>query len=114
MASSRLPIAAVCLGIAHLTAACGDTGTPNSGGAAGNNAAGQATAGSAGALGGGSGGAAAGSTNVGGGNAGAAGSAGSSGMGGSMIEPEIPGGPDESIPADPGEMPFIHPLFTDH
>jgi hypothetical protein len=26
----------------------------------------------------------------------------------------IPGGPDEPIPADPGEQPFVHPLFTDH
>jgi sialate O-acetylesterase len=26
----------------------------------------------------------------------------------------IPGGPDESIPADAGEQPFVHPLFSDH
>ncbi len=28
--------------------------------------------------------------------------------------PAVPGGPDESVAADPGPQPFLHPLFTDH
>src|SRR5690348_2440147 len=104
MATHRLPFLAfpLVLSIAHLTTACGDTGTPSNGGTAGNNAAGQSpTGGTAGAPSGGSGGGQAGTPNAGSG--GSAGAAGSGGTGGSMMEPEIPGGPDESIPADPGE-----------
>ncbi len=43
-----------------------------------------------------------------------AGTGGMAGLGGGPSEPVIPGGPDESIPADPGVQPFVHPLFTDH
>ncbi len=45
---------------------------------------------------------------------GASGAAGAGGTAGAPMEPVIPGGPDESIPADAGEQPFVHPLFTDH
>ena len=111
--------AALALGSLGFLAGCGDSGSPAT--AAG----GAATAGSPAAGAGGTAGQSGAGANAGGatggsiptpGGAGAGGASGAAGAGsaGAPIEPVIPGGPDESIPADAGEQPFVHPLFTDH
>lgn len=106
--------------LAGLAVACGEAAAPsvaeNAGGVsagaanvplAGNAPIGGATAGSTDGNAGGV--PVAGATSSGG----VAGSS-SAGAGGAPTQPVIPGGPDESMPADAGPQPFVHPLFTDH
>ncbi len=109
---------ALALGFAGFLLGCGDGGSASTPGTAG-------STGTAGGSAAGAGGAAAGQTGAGSSAGGASGSltggagtggaaAGTGGSAGAPLEPVIPGGPDESIPADAGEQPFVHPLFTDH
>src|SRR5262245_17326127 len=111
----RLVRACLSLYFAAFLAGCGDSESPPA--SAAGTGGGGGLAGTGGQALGGGGVSQAGSASGGAGTTsggGVGGGAGMAGSGGTVVEPVIPGGPDEPIPADPGEQPFIHPLFTDH